>query len=681
MLKHLLIIVMIGLCMTEINYSAGGRDNKDAKNKALDPANIDKSVKPSVDFYEYANGSWLKNNPIPDEYTRWGSFEILAESNYKILKEILESAAKSDAPKVTIRQKVGDLYKTGMDEARIESEGAKPLAPIMKEIDNIKSLKDLVSEIAAFHGEGFSALFNFSSGADAKNSVMEIAQLDQGGLGLPDRDYYIKDDARSKEVREKYVTHIINMFKLAGFSAEAAAKNADVIMAIETRLAKASMDRVEMRDPNKTYNKMAPAKLIEMAPGFDWTLYFTVAGIENPGDINVSEPEFFKAISQAMKEVELKDWKTYLKWNLLHNSAYLLSSNFVNERFDFADKFLNGAKVLQPRWKRIMRVCDGLIGEALGQLYVKETFTPEAKDRAKKIVASLLDAMGERIKNVDWMSAVTKEQALKKLASFTVKIGYPDKWTDYKPLTLGNTSYFENVLNAERFHFKRTLNKIGKPVDKTQWGMSPQTVNAYYNPSQNEIVFPAAILQPPFYSVDADDAVNYGAMGAVIGHEVTHGFDDQGRQFDAQGNLTDWWTKEDGEKFTERARLIIAQYNNYTPVDTMHLNGSFTQGENIADLGGLNVALTAFKKTEEFKKNEVIDGFTPVQRFFLSWAQVWRGNIRDQNLMMRIKTDPHSPGKYRVNGPVCNMPEFWEAFSVKPGDPMAKSPETLVKIW
>lgn len=674
-------LLILGFIMSASNVHAKD-GSKPSNSKGLDLTTIDKKTSPAADFYQYAVGEWIKNNPIPDAYGRWGSFEVLAESNFNILKKILESsAADKNAPQGSSTQKIGDFFSAGMDTVKIEKEGTLALEPYLKEIDAVSDVKGLYEEIAKLHSYGVSALFDFYAGADAKNSSMVIAQLGQSGLGLPDRDYYLKDDSRSKEIRAKYPEHIQKMFALLGYPQEEAQKAAGVVMTIETELAKVSMDRVEMRDPNKTYNKVSVAGLIDLSPEINWSLYFKTLGWVKPEDLNVAQPEFFKGLSSIVKEHSVNDLKTYLKWHLLRHSAGCLNNSFVEESFAFNGRFLNGLKAMQPRWKRVMFAIDGMFGEALGQLYVKEAFSPQAKERATKIVRSLLDAMGERIKNVDWMSNETKLQALKKLSAFTVKIGYPDKWKDYSNLQVKRDSYLKNVFRASQFELQRQLDKIGKPVDRTEWEMTPQTVNAYYNPLMNEIVFPAAILQPPFYDVNADDAVNYGAMGVVIGHEVTHGFDDEGRQYDAQGNIKEWWTKDDASKFSNRAKLIVDQFNGYFPVDSMHINGALTQGENIADLGGLNVAFTAFKKTSEFKKGKAIDGFTPAQRFFLSYAQVWKNAIRKETLMNRIKTDPHSPGQYRVLGPLSNIPEFLEAFKVKPGDPMYRPENVRVKIW
>jgi putative endopeptidase len=674
-------IFFLPLAASFILLSCAPKEKK-VEDNGFNLNNIDSAANPSVDFYQYAVGDWLKNNPVPDAYSKWGTFDILQEKNYDILHKILDSAANyKNAKPGSIIQKIGDFFAAGMDSMKIDSEGINPIKPELDRINNISSKSDVIKEIAYQDLHIGAPLFGFSSGADAKNSKMEIAQLSQGGLGLPDIDYYLNKDSHSKEVRVKYVEHVANMFKLSGESESEAKKDADAIMKIETQLAKKSLSRVDRRDPNKTYHKMDINKLETLSPDFDWNNYFIEVGIPKPGDINVEAPDFFKEVSQVLKNTPIDQMKTYLKWNLLRSSAGFLSSDFENESFDFFGKFLNGSKAMQPRWKRIMSASDGFIGEAVGQIYVKKVFPPEAKERALKIVNNLLSAMRERINNLDWMGPETKKQALHKLDLFTVKIGYPDKWIDYSQLTLKRDSYIENAMHSAEFLAKRDIYKIGKPVDPTEWEITPQTVNAYYQPLKNEIVFPAAILQPPFFNQNADDAINYGAMGAFIGHEITHGFDDEGRQFDADGNIRDWWTKDDEKKFNERAQKIVDQFNSFIPVDSMHVNGKLTEGENIADLGGLNVAFTAFKKTDEYKKQEKIDGFTPNQRFFLAWAKAWASNIRSQNAMLRLKLDPHSPDKYRVNGPYSNLYEFWQAFNVKKGDPMRMPADKVVKIW
>ncbi len=643
--------------------------------------NVDSTISPRNDFYDFAVGKWLKNNPIPADQSIWASFTILYENTNKQVRKIVEAVAKEKAKRGTIAQKVGDFYSTGMDSAKIEKLGLKPLQPEFDRISKINSKRDLIKEVAHQHLYTSAPLFYFGAQPDAKNSDMMIAGLTQGGLGLPDRDYYVKDDKRSKQVRAEYVKYMQKIFTLLGDSKEQAEKNSGVIMKIETRLAKHSRTRVERRDPNKNYNKMSVNDLEKLAPNFDWKLFFTSLGWNNLGDINVGQPEFFKEESKMINEIPLPEWKQYLRWNLIRRASNYLNSAFVNANFKFWGEFLRGSKKMRPRWKRVLSATNGALGEAIGQLYVKKYFPPEAKERANKIVHTLLESMKESIQNNTWMSDSTKKQALIKLAAFGVKIGYPDKWKDYSKLEIKTDSYVQNVMRSNEFDVKRNLAKIGKPVDKSEWHMNPQTVNAYYSPLNNEIVFPAAILQPPFYDVNADDATNYGAMGAVIGHEITHGFDDQGRQFDAKGNLKDWWTKKDAEKYKERAQKIIDQFNSYVPIDSMHINGQLTQGENIADLGGLTISYNSYKKTDEFKQNKKLDGFTPTQRFFFSWANVWKTNIRPALLKLRLKTDPHSPGKYRVNGPLSNLTFFYKAFNVKPGDKMWRPDSVRVKIW
>lgn len=653
-----------------------------SKNNGFDLNNLDRSVSPAKDFYQFAVGGWRANNPIPEDQVRWGTFEVLQEQNNQILKTILDkAAANKNWPKGSADQKIGDFFATGMDSARIESDGYKPIIPELKKIDAIQNKGELVKLIAEDHLTGIPALFRFYVSVDAKKSSVMAPYLSQGGLGLPDVEYYTKDDSRSKEVRDKYVQHVANMFKLINVDAATAEKDAQTVMNIETQLAKVSNTRLENRDPIKTYNKMTLNNLENISNGFDWKSYFDNIGVGNLEVVIVSQPKFFKGLSEILDAVSLNDWKIYLKWHLVNDAAGALSSPFVNEEFDFNGKFMNGAKEMQPRWKRILRSVNGAMGELLGQIYVKEVFPPEAKERAEKIVRTLLASMGESIKNNQWMSDATKEQALHKLSTFGVKIGYPDKWKDYSALEIARDGYYKNLERASIWARKDNLAKIGKPVDKTEWGMSPQTVNAYYNPTRNEIVFPAAILQPPFFNQNADDAINYGAMGVVIGHEISHGFDDQGRKYDADGNIKDWWTKDDNEKFQARAKKLVDEFNGFAAVDTFKVNGALTLGENIGDLGGLNVSFNAFKNTDEFKKGESIDGFTPAQRFFLGYAQVWAENIRPEALKLRLKIDVHSPARFRVLGPLMNLPEFFQAFDVKPGDPMRNPDDKIVKIW
>ena len=650
--------------------------------KPIDPRNMDLSVQPCDNFYLYANGTWIKNNPIPPAYSSWGSFTELAERNNEVLHSILENAAnEKTASEGSNLQKIGDFYATGMDTVKIESLGWQPIAEDLKRIDAVTTIEGVQTEIARLHAEGAGGLFGFRSGQDLKNSSLVIGQLSQGGLGMPDRDYYVAEDARSKKLRDEYESHVAAMFKLVGDDQNSASRAASNVMTIETRLAKASRTRVERRDPDKNYNKMTQEQLAALAPTFEWKKFFVGAGWSDPSDVNVGQPDFFKEVNTMMSDVPVAQWKDYLRWRVISSAAPYLSSGFVNEDFRFHGEELTGAKELQPRWKRVKSVIDRLMGEALGQLYVAKVFPPQAKVRAMQMVNNLKEAMREHIKHLDWMDDVTKQAALKKLDAFGVKIGYPDKWRDYSSLHIDRTSYFGNVRRAIEFSVQYNINKIGKPVDKTEWGMTPPTVNAYYNPSRNEIVFPAGILQPPFFDFKADDAVNYGGMGAVIGHEISHGFDDQGSKFDAEGNLKSWWSPETRRKFEARTAVLVKQFDGYVAVDSLHVNGKLTLGENIGDLAGLSIAYTALENTLRNKTIEVIDGFTPEQRFFLSWAQVWRRNVRPQQLRLQVRTDPHSPSEFRTNGPLSDLQEFYDAFNCGKKGAMYIAPENRARIW
>jgi putative endopeptidase len=654
--------------------------------KPIDSSNFDTSVKPADDFFLYANGGWIKRTEIPPEYTRWGSFNELIEHNNDALHAIAEKAenTKVDPRMAPEAQKVGDFYVSGMDEKTIETLGAKPLNDEFKTITAINDRNALLKEIAHLHSMGVAVLFNFGSSPDSKDSTHEMAQAVQGGLGLPDRDYYTKTDEASKKLREQYVEHVAKMLMLLGDPAPKAQDAAKKILALETKLAQASRTRVQLRDPQKNYNKMPVKKLQDLTPDWHWSDYFNAINLLAPQDVNVHQPEFFKTADQVFKETPLDDFKAYLRWHLIDAVAPDLSKDFVNEDFNFKERILRGAQEIKPRWKRVIASEDGAIGEALGKLYVAFDFPPKAKARALEMVDNLKEALADRIKTLDWMDQPTKDQALKKLAAMQVKIGYPDKWLDYSLLPIDRGPYVLNDIRASQFATTRDLNKIGKPVDPTEWGMTPPTVNAYYSPNRNEIVFPAGILQPPFFYANADDAVNYGAIGAVIGHEMTHGFDDQGRQYDANGNLRDWWTKQSADEYNRRRKEVVAQYNAYEALPGLHVNGELTQGENIADIGGVKLAYAALQKAlakHPEERNKKIDGFTPDQRFFLSFAAIWRSKIRDADQKLRLNTDPHSPAHFRVNGPLSDLPEFQQAFNISANSPMVRPPGKRVNIW
>ena len=656
------------------------------QNPPLDPKNMDTSVKPGDDFFRYANGAWIKRTEIPPEYSRWGAFNELIERNNDALHVIAEQASKTQVdPKLAPEtQKVGDYYASGMDEKTIDALRTKPLAEEFQRIDAIKDRAALLKAIAHLHTIGVGAFFEFGSGQDAKDSSRDIAQAVQGGLGMPDRDYYTKQDADMKQEREKYVAHVTKMLTLLGEPADKAAEDAKKILALETKLAEASRTRVQLRDPVKNYNKMDVRHLQDVTPDWNWSDYFKTIDLVESGDVNVQQPEFFKAANDLFRSTSLDDWKAYLRWHLINAAAPALSKDFVDEDFNFRERILRGTQQIKPRWKRVILSEDNDIGEALGKLYVGFYFPPEAKARALELVNNLKEALADRIKTLEWMDEPTKQEALKKLAAFTVKIGYPDKWLDYSLLQIDRGPFVVNALRANEFEADRDIKKIGKPVDRTDWGMTPPTVNAYYNSNMNEIVFPAGILQPPFFYANADDAVNYGAIGAVIGHEMTHGFDDEGRQFDAKGNLRDWWTPKSAEEFEKRSAAIVQQYNEYEPLPGLHVNGELTQGENIADIGGVKLAYAALQKALDKHPEErakKIDGFTPEQRFFLSFAAIWRQKIRDEDQKMRLTTDPHSPAQFRVNGPLSDLAEFQKAFGISDGSPMVRSADKRVNIW
>jgi len=647
----------------------------------LDPANVDRTANACVDFYQFANGGWVRNNPLPAAYARWGSFEELGEKNQATLTKILESATSPTGNKTPTYQLLGTYYSNCMDSAAADRAGAKPLEDVLDDVDDIDDRDDIPEAIAELQKKGVSVLFGFGSTQDAKNSTSVIGGAFQGGLGLPDRDYYFKTDAASQEIRKNYVAHIQRMLALGGTPAAQAATDAQRVMAFETALAGAARTRVELRNPELNYNYRTAAELKTMTPHWDWDEYFEHLGNKNIPAVDVQNPKFFSTVDSLVANAPISDWKAYLRWKVIKDAAPILSSQFVNEDFAF-QKTLTGAKELLPRYKRCTRAADFGLRDALGQAYVEQNFPPAAKARALEMIGNMEAVLRERIGALGWMSDATKKAAIAKLAAFTKKIGYPDKWRDYSSLHLEKGSFVQNVYAVNEYENKRDLEMIGKPVDRTQWGMTPATVNAYYNPQMNEIVFPAGILQPPFFSATADDAVNYGGMGSVIGHEISHGFDDQGAQFDPQGNLKNWWSEADLAAFKQRTGLVVSQYDAYTVLDSLHVQGKLTLGENIGDLGGLNIAYAALEKAlAEKGRPGLIDGFTPEQRFFLAWAQIWRQNITPQNQRQRILTDPHAPGRWRTNGPISNMPEFAKAFGCKPGDPMVRGDAVRASIW
>jgi predicted metalloendopeptidase len=671
------------LFLTGIAAAQAAGAQKDSEPKqvpSFDKNALDKSADPCVDFYRYSCGGWMQSNPIPADQAAWGRFSELAERNRFFLREILENAAKA-TKRTPNEQKIGDYYASCMDEDAINKKGVAAIQPALDHINSIKDKSQLTDMIAHLHGRGISVLFEFGSGPDFKNAKEVIAQADQGGLSLPDRDYYLKDDAKSVELRKQYVEHVTNMFKLLGDSSENAAAEASAVMTIETALAHGSMDRVERRDPEKIYHKLSSQELQTLTPSLSWPKYLTAIGAPSFASLNVAVPDFFKALDAELKNTSLENLKTYFRWHFIHSQVQYLPKAFVDENFNFYGRTLTGTKELRARWKRCTSAVDADLGEALGQVYVEKHFPPEAKARTLRMVEALENALRRNIQSQDWMSDATKKQALIKLQAIENKIGYPSKWRDYSALKVVRDDALGNSLRANEFEVRRELNKIGKPLDKQEWQMTPPTVNAYYDPTENNINFPAGILQPPFYDFRADDGLNFGGIGAVIGHELTHGFDDQGSQFDAQGNLKNWWTPEDTKAFKERTQCLVDQYDGYVAVDDVHVRGKLTLGENTADNGGLRIADMALLDTlaKSQKQPEKIDGFTPEQRLFLGWGQVWCQNMTDQMARLQALNNEHAPGRYRVNGVVSNMPEFQKAWGCKAGQPMVR--ENACRVW
>ena len=678
MIKQLLACFALAAMLISCN-------SKDEKKETKDDilfSSLDTTVRPSDDFFEYANGGWIKKNPIPNEQSSWGIGNLVFEENLRRTREISEEAAKSGAAKGSNEQKIGDFWSSGMDSVKIENDGLKHLQPYLDKINAITDIKSLLATVSEFRKLGSYTLFADFVTQDDKNSEVMTYKLWQGGIGLPEREYYFKTDSATKNIRNEYVKYIATMLHMAGDDSLTANKAAADILAMETKLAQASRKLADLRDPYANYNKKAIADLGKMSASIDWNNFLTTEGVKSIDSVIVGQPEFFKALETILKSTPINVWKSYVRFNLISDFAGSLPDRFGVTAFNF-NKLFSGAKERRPRWKRVMQSEENAMGELLGQLYVKKYFNETAKKRYIDLVEAIRDALRERIKNLSWMSDSTKEKAYAKLAAVTKKVGYPDKWKDFSAMTISNDSYLQNIVNANTWQHNYEFNKLGKPVDRTEWGMTPQTWNAYYNPSNNEIVLPAGIFTVPgFKDEELDDALVYGYAGAsTIGHEITHGFDDEGRQFDAKGNLVSWWTKKDEEEFKKRAEAIIKQFDEYEPLPGYHINGKATTGENIADLGGILVGLDAFKKTQTYKDGKLINGMTPLQRYFLGYALSWQFNIREESLRNRLLTDVHSPAKYRVNGPFVDVDDFYAAFNIKPGDKMYRPDSLRARIW
>ena len=681
-MRHLVTLLTVSLMLSPALFAqATPKPAKKPADVRFSPDMLDKSINPCTDFYAYACSKWQTQNPIPSDRPGWGRFNELQERGEYIVREILEKASSNRPGRSANEQKIGDYYATCMDESAIEKSGTKPLDPDFESIAALKSKDELPNEIVRLHREGAEVLFGFGSGSDFKNASQMIAELDQGGLGLPDRDYYFKDDPKSAELRTQYVEHVQKMLQLLGDAPAKAAAEAKVVMDIETGLAKGAYDQTTRRDPQKIYHKLSNQELTALNSAFNWNIYFEGVGAPRFDSLNVVEPEFVKNLQTVVSSHSLDDWKTYLRWHVVHAHAQVLPAAFVDENFDFFNRTLQGTKQLRPRWKRCVDFAGQDLGEAIGRIYVQQTFGAEAKARTLAMVEKLEKALGEDIKNLPWMGEETKKQALVKLAAITNRIGYPDpeKWRDYSTLTIMRDDALGNSQRSNAHDLQRRLNKIGKPLDKGLWPYPPMTVNASYNANQNNITFPAGILQPPFYDNQADDAMNFGGIGAVIGHELTHGFDDEGSQFDADGNLRDWWTASDKKQFEERTSCTKDQYGSFVAVENLKLNGKLTLGENTADNGGLRIAFMAMLDTLAGKEPPPVDGLTAKQRFFLGWANVWCQNRTDALTRMLVTIDPHSPGKYRVNGTVSNMPEFRETYHCEPDAAMVN--HKACRVW
>ena len=670
------------MAVLALAVAAGCDSKKEAvMTSGIDLTNLDTTAVQGADFYQYACGGWMKKHPLTNEYSRFGSFDMLAENNREQLKGLIVEIAAGQNAQGTIGQKIGDIYNLAMDSVKLNADGVTPIQADLEKIASVKDKSEIVPLMAELAHSGVFPYFSFYVGADIMDSKSNLFQLYQGGISLGEREYYLDNDDVTTNIRNKYKEHIVKMFQLAGFDEAAAKKKMEAVMDIETRIAKASFSAVEQRNPAANYHKMSLDELKKEIPGIDWDAFLNGIGVKGVTELSVSQVEPIKEVEKIINSLPVENQIAYMQWSLIDRAAGYLSDDLVAQNFDFYGKTLSGKQTNQPRWKRAVSTVNGVLGEAVGQMYVEKYFPAAAKERMVQLVKNLQTALGERIRNLEWMGDSTKIKAIEKLNSFYVKVGYPDKWRDYTGLNIEKDSYWANVKRATEFELDYMLSKAGKPVDRDEWGMTPQTVNAYYNPTTNEICFPAGILQYPFFDMNADDAFNYGAIGVVIGHEMTHGFDDQGRQFDKDGNLKDWWTAEDAKRFEERAQVMVNFFDSIQVLPGLNANGSLTLGENIADHGGLQVSFQAFKNATKDAPLLVKDGFTPEQRFFLSYAGVWAGNIRDEQIRLQTKSDSHSLGRWRVNGALPQIGAWYDAFGIKEGDPMYLAPEKRVSIW
>ena len=670
------------MAVLALAVAAGCDSKKEAvMTSGIDLTNLDTTAVQGADFYQYACGGWMKKHPLTNEYSRFGSFDMLAENNREQLKGLIVEIAAGQNAQGTIGQKIGDIYKLAMDSVKLNADGVTPIQADLEKIASVKDKSEIVPLMAELAHSGVFPYFSFYVGADIMDSKSNLFQLYQGGISLGEKEYYLDNDDVTVNIRNKYKEHIVKMFQLAGFDEAAAKKKMEAVMDIEIRIAKASFSAVEQRNPAANYHKMSLDELKKEIPGIDWDAFLNGIGVKGVTELSVSQVDPIKEVEKIINSLPVENQIAYMQWSLIDRAAGYLSDDLVAQNFDFYGKTLSGKQTNQPRWKRAVSTVNGVLGEAVGQMYVEKYFPAAAKERMVQLVKNLQTALGERIRNLEWMGDSTKIKAIEKLNSFYVKVGYPDKWRDYTGLNIEKDSYWANVKRATEFELDYMLSKAGKPVDRDEWGMTPQTVNAYYNPTTNEICFPAGILQYPFFDMNADDAFNYGAIGVVIGHEMTHGFDDQGRQFDKDGNLKDWWTAEDAKRFEERAQVMVNFFDSIQVLPGLNANGSLTLGENIADHGGLQVSFQAFKNATKDAPLLVKDGFTPEQRFFLSYAGVWAGNIRDEQIRLQTKSDPHSLGRWRVNGALPQIGAWYDAFGIKEGDPMYLAPEKRVSIW